>query len=213
MSAPFQGRRCVSLTTTLLLSLPFLNEGCSSRVSAQDFALTGVAVRDAQVRIQYPAEVPFVYALMRGASPTSIVERVSLQVGEASDPLSGLAELTDPAPLPTEAFYRVERRSVLEPLDSDADGYLDTHELWVASDPLDPQATPVPMTTASRWVEVILPHPWVPNAASEIPGVFVGQRPVQAVLPQVPADPDGTLLGVWAGVPEVTIEWAESEPP
>ncbi|MBT5705465.1 alpha/beta fold hydrolase [Verrucomicrobia bacterium] len=103
------------LVTSLLL--PNISNG------AEDFRISSLRVTDSRVQLTYPFDEGFYYLLYRGDQPSSISELVDLTI-DSSGGLEDRDYLEH-----EEAYYRVQRVSVENSLDSDQDELDDVVEL------------------------------------------------------------------------------------
>jgi Rhodopirellula transposase DDE domain len=140
MKEPTQTGR-VHFRALALLAAVVLFETLRSSI-AQELRVTQVAI-DAQGRftVRHGADTNAYYVLRRGAAVTNIVRPVDVALGEARDSQTAEGRLSDITPLAGQAFYRVQRVRLDQPLDLDGDGIDDVFELRHPSflNPLNPQ--------------------------------------------------------------------------
>src|SRR5881409_545635 len=96
----------------------------------QGLSITRVSI-DPQRRItlHHPADTNAYYILFRGETVTDISRPIDVALGEHRDPQTAEGLLKDLLPLSNQAFYRIRRVPLDQPLDLDGDGIDDVYEL------------------------------------------------------------------------------------
>lgn len=128
-----RNNRCVNAASPWLIGLAVL---WSAAAAAQDFRIIGIQVDpQGNLRVRHESSSSAYFILYRGDTVTDIRVRRGMALGSAA-----AGELSDLAPGPATAFYRIKRVPLAQPLDTDGDGLDDVFELGRAGvlNPRDP---------------------------------------------------------------------------